>query len=636
MENFGSESEVIAKTFDLSTRRQGKISFNPKLRIYTQEIALKSSSGEESKTLHQVTREVVTKSFRQGTPDMSRTQTFRQTELGVLDLQVVIDNSGSMKEEQVNLATKLAPLLSAIQTSDWRINITTTDPKDGCSRGLIKRGDADPQRMFEYAVNAGIKGDGNEQGIRMAVEGLSCAAKPWVRSGSSVAVLFVSDEDNCSSDGVGCVAPFNSENYLTNYISGAMARKLGVDARVYALIRIPGAKDCATGLNEGRQYQRAVTSTQGKVGSVCASDYAATLTAMSYDMAAILKNDFMLNDVPNPGSLSIKINGQLVTGGYSLKDQLVHFNQAPTYGSEISVSYNIGTSAPMLSRFPLGESPAMGTLKVMVNEVLQNASSYILDRSSHEIEFLDQPKAGAKISASFEKDTSLDKKFLLDARAVAGTIVVKVNRTETKNFSLDSSGNLVFNEPPPSGATIDARYQAKYGPVLSYPVSLSGLEISLVGVEDSQNGAKIGASLVDGKIQIPFETFVENKILVVRYKNESSGLHTVELPEDPIEGSVVVKPTAGTCESKVRERLVELTCATTDGAPIDLNWVYAVPRINTLTLDGVADPENGVWRVELNGVGVPPTAFRRRGASIELVDEPGANAIVTVTFSRQY
>ena len=42
--------------------------------------------------------------------------------MALLDIQIVIDDSGSMKEEQANLASKLSALLTSIKDRNWRIH----------------------------------------------------------------------------------------------------------------------------------------------------------------------------------------------------------------------------------------------------------------------------------------------------------------------------------------------------------------------------------------------------------------------------------------------------------------------------------------------------------------------------------
>ena len=64
-----------------------------------------------------------------------------------LDILMVIDNSGSMKEAHENLSTNLKSLLENVKDSDWRIVITTATFTD-CLRAVINKGDNGYQQIF--------------------------------------------------------------------------------------------------------------------------------------------------------------------------------------------------------------------------------------------------------------------------------------------------------------------------------------------------------------------------------------------------------------------------------------------------------------------------------------------------------
>lgn len=130
-----------------------------------------------------------------------------------LDIMVVIDNSSSMAEEQENLSTKLNPLLEEVADSDWQIAVVTTDPTDTCLRTLIKKGDANYYSKFRRAVTAGTGGTHIERGLLQAVRGLKgCSSGSWIRDDSALAILIVSDEDNCSVNGSKCAEAIPSVN----------------------------------------------------------------------------------------------------------------------------------------------------------------------------------------------------------------------------------------------------------------------------------------------------------------------------------------------------------------------------------------------------------------------------------------
>src|SRR5690606_4392624 len=108
------------------------------------ETEFKGSARQELPTIERSFKQLsypeTVATYTQGHTGDAQDENFEQGEWGPLDLLVVVDNSGTMIEEQTNLSTKLAPLLSHIDKSDWQIAVTTTDPSDGCQDALIKKG----------------------------------------------------------------------------------------------------------------------------------------------------------------------------------------------------------------------------------------------------------------------------------------------------------------------------------------------------------------------------------------------------------------------------------------------------------------------------------------------------------------
>ena len=204
-----------------------------------------------------------------------------------------------MAEEQANLANKLAPLLADVRDADWQVGVVTTDPSESCLRGLIRRGDPDAEAKFAAAVNAGTNGSPNERGILQAVRSVrgDCSGQTWLRPDSAVAVLVVTDEDNCSYRGEECPdKPYATSKYLVDYL--ASIRHVGRSARVHGLIWHPSQSraQCPTGFvdGSGREHKgyvwaEAIAQTAGVWGSICDADYSRTLRRISRDMRAMLE-----------------------------------------------------------------------------------------------------------------------------------------------------------------------------------------------------------------------------------------------------------------------------------------------------------------------------------------------------------
>lgn len=276
---------------------------------------------------------------------------------GTADIAIVIDDSGSMDKEQQNLSTKLNDLLVALQDTNWQIAVITTSPKvengrDICQLKLIKSTDADMERKFKEAVTPGINGSGEEQGVRQAVNALKCTEFPWVRPASTVAVLFVSDEDNCSSDGIDCGShPWAKEGYLIDYVEKDLGRVVGKNAGFYGIIA-PSGEICDTAKNKSVQYERLIHyKSNGNVnyGNICDQSYKGTLERISKNIAKLLSSAFVIKQMPDIGSLmitGIKANGDAIhADDYKIAGTTVSFKigSEPALGSQIVLTYKVTT-----------------------------------------------------------------------------------------------------------------------------------------------------------------------------------------------------------------------------------------------------------------------------------------------------
>lgn len=141
------------------------------------------------------------------------------------DVLFVIDDSGSMSQEQTNLQTNLNTFISTLKSSpianDFQIGVTTTSVEgfDGTTGGyqqgkliynvptgtpaVLDGNRADLVNEFSTRVVVGTGGSGKEQPFRAMELALSPALLDnvnlgFLRSGSRLAVVFLTDEDDCS------------------------------------------------------------------------------------------------------------------------------------------------------------------------------------------------------------------------------------------------------------------------------------------------------------------------------------------------------------------------------------------------------------------------------------------------------
>ncbi|MBC7529933.1 MAG: VWA domain-containing protein [Oligoflexus sp.] len=276
---------------------------------------------------------------------------------GAADIAIVIDDSGSMAEEQNNLSTKLNDLVVALKDANWQIGVVTTSSEvlngsDRCKLTLIKSSDTDADKKFLKAVTPGVGGSGNEEGIRQAVNALKCAETPWVRPNSTVAVLIVSDEDNCSDNGLDCPgSPANTEKYLIDYVEKDLHRVVGKTAGFYGIFA-PPTEVCPTAKAKGNQYQKLVTYkavAEVNYGNICDVSYKSTLERISNNIAKLLSSQFTLKQTPDDGSVvlqGVKSNGDMiVVSDYTVVGNVITFKTGsePALGSDVTLSYKVTT-----------------------------------------------------------------------------------------------------------------------------------------------------------------------------------------------------------------------------------------------------------------------------------------------------
>ena len=264
----------------------------------------------------------------------TRQQTFDQKQRGVLDILLVIDNSGSMRPIQKKLQQNLANLLEAITDSNWQIAVIGTKRADCLQRTVINKNTNNYQQEYARLVDLGASGDG-EYLVYSAIRGLDniCdgqQGKAWLRDGSSIAVLMVSDQDN------ECGAPFPLPNNARCSIDDLRAHlnKLRPDnnARVYGLVDSNNAS-----LDRWQDF-----SIFSSHGSVFSQSYDHILQNISRDVSTMLLDQFRLESLPIAGSVTVEVDGdQLENHEYSVSGQNIVFDQGylPEENTRITVSY---------------------------------------------------------------------------------------------------------------------------------------------------------------------------------------------------------------------------------------------------------------------------------------------------------
>lgn len=428
----------------------------------------RKSAIPQTDSFIQESYEPTTSTFKQGVAPKPNQQVVQQTNV-LLDLLIVVDNSRSMTEEQQNLSTKLGPLLSQIQDVDWQISVVTTgkESNEDCFRDLIQKTNPNYEQAFANAVSAGNDGYTYEFGFRNALLGLQgqCPGQtPWIRDGSTVSVLFVSDEDNCSEgtcpDGV---------DWGANLVSHIQSiRRLGETARFYGLIWEPGTV-CREAHREGYTYSNVIQNplgladpgaTAGKIGSICSEDYTPTLEAISADIAHLIKSKIPLDQVPDPDTLTVLVDGN-PWEQYTVEGQEVVFSEIPPALSEITLDYTYGSEGELIAELPLEHPPVDGSISISINGDKLATTEYEYSKDDNKIVFQDQMPDLAAINLDYEIQADLPDTFPVHQKAITDSFKVDVEgeNFETEITHDEDNHTITLDPAPPPGAAFDIIYK---------------------------------------------------------------------------------------------------------------------------------------------------------------------------------
>lgn len=641
-----------SKSFDLRDPSPVTGEFLLHGSLSTHSVVIEARHHEETLQFKQPMLPVVTDSFRQGRADERVSETFSQPASGVLDLLVVIDNSKSMAEEQKNLSTKLLPLLEAVSEADWRLAITTTDPAEGCLRALMAKGQEGIIDTFERGINAGIGGTGNEQGFRQAASALNCASAPWVRPSSSLAVLFVSDEDNCSAGGADCEGePWAKEDYLLSFIEGPLARKIGSEARIYGLFGHPNDRSCKTAYNTATQYASIVAKTSGTWGSICAADYSATLSRISTDMATLLKDQFALRSAPVAGSTSIKIIG---TNGsatpwphFTVSGSVVSFSTPPPAGATVEVSY-LTPGEPQVLRFELSQAPHPYTVMVSIDGSESAPSAYAVQGQS--LVFVSPPPASSNVVIAYQAYKQQQNTFDIGRGVVPGSLAVTTRThfgTEVlAPFSYDpSSGNLVFVDAPPPGSTLLVRFKRDSGLRTDYPIPVAASHLTSLEAR-FEDGTPVSAELIPpgkgqdsrpGLLRLlePSALRAGMKVIMV-VERETELSQTFALPSLPQPGTLDIETSDPSCslgQGIVLEgATLKVMCTPERDLAIGYRYQGPSQSKRRFALGDLATDKGPVqWAVTLDsGAPLPQDAFHIHAGVLTLSDTVALEDVTSV------
>jgi len=227
-----------------------------------------------------------------------------------LDILLVVDDSGSMYQDNARLATKLAGFVSKLENSniDWQMCVTSTSVEDFEGRPLqwfensvygppighiLKKNSGNLSKIFKTTmqwIGAGFRTD--EQGIKaMNLSVKDNARSNCYRPNAGLSVIVISDEDERSVGGnpnlypayADQYKPLGSLNTPSSFLT-TMSENFPAGKRFVVNSIIVKDSKCMKSQDAqgeksfyGKKYQALSNITNGVVESICAPDFAVSL-----------------------------------------------------------------------------------------------------------------------------------------------------------------------------------------------------------------------------------------------------------------------------------------------------------------------------------------------------------------------
>lgn len=314
-----------------------------------------------------------------------------------LDILFLVDSSGSMQEEQDNLANNFNAFIQDFVTKGYEYNIAvaatdawqyeyspgnsnyqrnvrfrdgnvyTGGTSDNSGIYLITNNTSNVISTFSRNVKVGTSGSGDERAFDSIVQALTSPINTpyqFRRDNAFLSIIIISDEEDFSrnnSSTNGCVGnplPWECREqnlrpvsdystFLDGYTSSSSTdRKYSVNAiGVFD-------EDCldanpSSGGHMGLRYAELAAETNGVIGSICDANFSETLNDIQSNISE-LSTQFRLSRTPIVSSIVVIINGvtipQDATNGWTYNATnnsiMFHGSAVPPQGASVQITFD--------------------------------------------------------------------------------------------------------------------------------------------------------------------------------------------------------------------------------------------------------------------------------------------------------
>lgn len=286
------------------------------------------------------------------------TDTFSQLPTPQADVLFVVDNSGSMSEEQNLLGQNIGSFVQFAQQQmiDYQISVTTTDVDWGQAGWMtgnptfITPSTPNGLNVFEQRVDGlGTGGSGDEQGLEAAYLALSdplinTQNAGFLRQDAALAVVLVSDEEDSSP---------NTTTFYENFFRNIKGFQ---NASLFSFSAIvgPAPSGCFSGngsADAGNRYISVAQATGGVVESICNVNWGQTLANIGLNSFG-LRRSFQLSSQPVPVTIAVTVDNVATPSTTPAGQNNWNYDQAtnsvifttvatPDANSVITVTYSV-------------------------------------------------------------------------------------------------------------------------------------------------------------------------------------------------------------------------------------------------------------------------------------------------------
>lgn len=594
--------KVIAdQEFPASLIGDMETTFRPAFGIIQDQITLKEKPLLKSK-IRQINRYKFSETFLQGHDGDSVNQEFDISAAGKLDLILVIDNSGSMGEEQQELSENLKALTKHMDNVDWQIGILTTDQCNLQNAMVpmqpIKKSDADAVVNFEQTIKGlGTSGSRDEMGIKMTMLHLlgTCPTgnNSWIRKDSVLGVFFISDEENeCDA---GCKDDKGVAWGPDELISLMNSLRKPTELKAYALLwnrdvtgrgsHNPLCRRDAGVETYSTRIAKIVESFNGIERSICldnspkTNDYEPILELVSKDVSRVIRNEFELKSEPIPGSVKVSIDGAS-SSDISIAGRKITLKNARGDQIKLKIDYQTGPKK-RFDQVQLGNPSADDSIQVLINNIDDRNYTY----NDSKIIFPVRPPDRAEIKVSYRKAIPLPTSFYVGGIPIENTIkTISIGEKPSSDWIYNKDSNsIVLKTPPLDDEEIEIQHLEKNPKINSYPLPPDRPIPKRFDAFDAELKKSIPYEIEDDKITFEGEDVVEGRKIVLEYNyGDSADVLSQELAFSPLNDTLKVRSTGGSTscidDFKIEGKNLTFSCEGTQLGDVIVEYQYVVER----------------------------------------------------------